>query len=97
MKMASDLCAEMVFMSQIPSELDQAKKEFPSNKHQLAALGEEVGELQQALIEHDMVGNVSAGEVWDEALQVAVMALRVATEGDESFNYDPKDAVEQTA
>ena len=69
-------------------EILSAKAKFPDNDHQLTAMNEEVGELNQALLEHQY-GNVPASAVYEEAIQVAAMAIRVATEGDHSFTYNP--------
>lgn len=71
----------------IRGELDAARKQFPGTTHMFAALVEEVGELGQALIEHDRAQAKSAPEVLREAVQVAAMAIRVATEGDDNFAY----------
>lgn len=71
----------------IRGELEGARKAFPGSTHMLAALVEEVGELAQALIEHDRAQAKSAPEVLREAVQVACMAIRVATEGDDNFAY----------
>lgn len=71
----------------IRGELEAARKQFPENTHMLVALMEEVGELSQALIDHDRAQAKSAAEVLREAVQVACMAIRVATEGDDNFAY----------
>ena len=73
---------------QIWDELASARRVFPENEHMLAALVEKVGELAQALIDHSR-GSKTAPELYKEAIQVACMAIRVATEGDASFPYDP--------
>jgi NTP pyrophosphatase (non-canonical NTP hydrolase) len=52
-----------------------------------AALVEEVGELAKALMEHDRGLGTSTQQVLREAVQVACMAIRVATEGDSNFTY----------
>lgn len=70
----------------ISAELGYALKHFPNNKHQLAALFEEVGELSQALIDHDR-GKKTGAQVFEEAVQVAAMAIRIALEGSEEFGY----------
>ena len=71
----------------IEGELRGARAQFPGTTHMLAALTEEVGELAQALIDHDRAQEVSPAMVLREAVQVAAMAIRVATEGDENFLY----------
>lgn len=70
-------------------EICRARLQFPDTKHMLAALVEEVGELAQALIDRER-GKAVHEDVWKEAVQVACMAYRIATEGDESFGYDPE-------
>ncbi|CAE7205075.1 cfr9IM [Symbiodinium microadriaticum] len=82
-KRASTFFVEAMF------ETLRAREKFPDNKNQMAALTEEVGELAQALLQRDE-GRQSDQQVYGEAIQVAAMALRVATEGDSAFGYDPK-------
>ena len=72
----------------IRDELVAARRAFPENTHKLAALVEEVGELAQAMIQHDRKLGTSATEVLREAIQVACMAIRVAVEGDDNFLYE---------
>lgn len=63
-------------------ELASARHNFPSPNCSTIALMEEVGELAKALLDE------SWDRVVEEAVQVAVMAQRVATEGDPStFQY----------
>lgn len=70
----------------ISAELNKARRRFPSNRLMLAALVEEVGELSKALIDHSF-NKGSAQEVYNEAVQVAAMAIRVMEEGDPQFPY----------
>ena len=72
----------------ITDELESARKAFPGTTHMLAALVEEVGELAQAMMQHDRKQGTSVHEVLREAVQVACMAIRVAVEGDDNFLYD---------
>lgn len=65
-------------------EIDFARRKFSSNWALLAALGEELGELSEALVE-----GKPAHQVFHEAIQVAAVAIRVATEGDAQFSYAP--------
>lgn len=76
-----------IVITMIRGELDAARKKFPDNLHQLVALMEEVGELAQAMMEHDRDGSQTVQMVLRECVQVAAMAIRVATEGDENFAY----------
>lgn len=74
------------FQEAVNTELNRARTKFPNNKHMLAALTEEVGELNQAMIDHDC-GTQARENIWKEAVQVAAMAQRIAEEGDSSFSY----------
>lgn len=70
----------------IGMEVRKARKLHPGARHKLAALMEEVGELAQALIDHDR-GKATAEDIYLEAIQVASTAVRVALEGSEEFSY----------
>lgn len=62
-------------------ELESSRKKFPSNRMMFEALVEEVGELATALMKYESdEGRWS--DVINEAVQVAVTAQRIATEGD---------------
>lgn len=76
-----------VVLAMVKGELIAARKKFPETTHMLAALTEEVGELNQAMMQHDVDGSQTIAMVLREAVQVACMAIRVATEGDENFAY----------
>lgn len=71
----------------IRDEIAAARAAFPTDVHRLAALGEEHGELCQALMQHDLGLGTTTQQVLREAVQVAAMAIRVATEGDSNFSY----------
>lgn len=75
------------FLDLVREELRRARDAFPENLHQMTALQEEVGELSEALLEHTH-GDGDAGDILHEAVQTAAMAVRVAVEGDHSFEYD---------
>jgi NTP pyrophosphatase (non-canonical NTP hydrolase) len=64
----------------IQQELKNAREKFPNSTLSMNALVEEVGELAKALMDE------SASNVRAEAIQVAVMAIRVSEEGDSSFD-----------
>lgn len=78
-------------INEILCELANARSKFPSNVDVLPALTEEVGELNQALIQqkHEPKKGKTDKDVYREAIQVAVMAIRVASEGDPNFPYQP--------
>jgi hypothetical protein len=71
---------EPVTLDAIAAEVTRARLKFPGNRHMLAALTEEVGELAQALLQ-----GKSRAEVVAEAIQVACVAVRIIEEGDASF------------
>ena len=72
----------------IRDELKAAREAFPGQTHMLAAMVEEVGELAQAIMQHDRQQGTSVQEVLREAVQVAAMAIRIAVEGDDNFLYE---------
>ena len=69
-----------VLMDKIYLELQRARTKFPGKNVTFAAMIEEVGELATALFEE------SRDRVIDEAIQVAVMAIRVILDGDHTFD-----------
>lgn len=73
------------FLKCVMDELQSARDKFPSSNLVLAALTEEVGELAQAMLKR-RIGQMTDEDVWNEAVQVATMALRCAVEGDPSFD-----------
>jgi NTP pyrophosphatase (non-canonical NTP hydrolase) len=71
----------MTLLEQIDAEMARAIKKFPTwptdPLHALAVLGEEYGELTQAVLQHTYEPHKSTREdVRKEAVQVAAMALR---------------------
>lgn len=79
--------ADGIIISMVRGELDAARKQFPETTHMLAALTKNVGELAQAMMEHDRDSSQTTQQVLREAVQVATMAIRIAAEGDENFVY----------
>lgn len=67
-------------IAEIRIELFRARVQFPQSNLSVAALTEEVGEVAKA-----MLGEPHAAVI-NEAVQAAVMAIRVAVEGDASFD-----------
>jgi NTP pyrophosphatase (non-canonical NTP hydrolase) len=65
---------------ELARELLRARGKFPTNRFLLAALMEEVGELAQALLQRQPRERIER-----EALQVAVVAMRIYEEGDATF------------
>jgi NTP pyrophosphatase (non-canonical NTP hydrolase) len=70
------------FLKDVKAELLRARTKFPGDNLNMVALMEEVGELAQAALHIREGKHNEWRKVWDEAVQVAVMALRMATEGD---------------
>lgn len=72
------------FLHEVAHEIDRARAKFPGSNLVMAALTEEVGELAQAMLKV-AAGKWPSSRIYEEAIQVAAMALRVAVEGDPSF------------
>jgi hypothetical protein len=71
---------EVDLSQEILSELIKARAKFPGKNVTFAALVEEVGELATATFEE------SRENVRKEAVQVAVMAMRMVLDGDHTFD-----------
>lgn len=92
--MDSDTACALIYLF---LEIKRAREKFPSNEDLLPALTEEVGELSQALIQqkHEPIKGIKNCDVFDEAIQTACVAIRIATEGEPNFPlYKPKEAME---
>lgn len=78
------------FLAMVKVEASLARARFPQPNPTVAALTKEVGELARALL-HVREGKKGASweSVWTEAVQVAAMALRAATEGDATLGVTP--------
>ena len=75
------------FCTDMFEEQKRAQKKFPHNKHLLGALVEKVGELAEALLKIEESGE-SPQRVYDEAIQVASTAYRLAASGDPEYGYE---------
>lgn len=82
------MSADGLVFTMIRDELIAAREAFPGKTHMLCATVEEVGELAQAMMQHDRSEGTSVQEVLREAVQVATMAIRIAVEGDDNFLYE---------
>jgi len=87
-------------LDKIKEELEFARARFPNDNMNFTALVEEVGELAKALIEHrrshernDSARLYYMREVAREAIQVAVMAIRVVEEGDCDYPWNPNELI----
>lgn len=72
--------SDLGFSAELKLEVQRARKKFPSTPVTMIALMEEVGELAKACLDE------SVERITEEAIQVAAMAQRVATEGDRSVD-----------
>lgn len=77
---AESMDPSAVFLVAVWEELERARLLFPSPDGTMAALAEETGELAKALLGEELT------RVGKEAMQVAVVALRVAVEGDPTLD-----------
>lgn len=80
------------FVEKMLAEVTKARRKFPGPNPTIAALAEEVGELSQAMLHIREGKSADWWKVYDEAVQVAVMALRAATEGDATIGAVPTEA-----
>lgn len=71
---------DFLLLLDIQKELKRAREKFPGKNVTFAAMVEEVGELATALFEENK------DRVRQEAVQVAVMAMRVVLDGDHTFD-----------
>lgn len=71
--------AETTLVREILDELARARTKFPGDNVATLALVEEVGELAKAAFEE------SRARVREEAIQVAVLAMRVVLDGDQTL------------
>lgn len=74
------------FLNNVEKEVGRAREKFPEGKRLLGALMEEVGEAAQALLKIEEDGG-DPQNVYDELVQVAAMALRLAVEGEPDYGY----------
>lgn len=86
----TDMEALDVFLHAVGIEVQRARAKFPGPNLNLAALTEEVGELAQALLQIREGKSNDWGHVVSEAVQVAAMAMRGATEGDATIAVPPE-------
>lgn len=78
-----------LFLQQVDQEVQRARAKFPAGEANLAALMEEVGEVAKAIMEE------SDQHVWDEAVQVAAVAMRVAQEGDPAHSHVRQEGLDE--
>lgn len=57
------------------------------SQHLLVSLMQEVGELAQAMIEHDRIQETTVQMVLRKAVQAAAVTIQIATRGDDNFLY----------
>ena len=69
-----------IFLEAVAAELRRARQKFPGDRIMTIALAEEFGELAKAMLDE------CGPAVWKEAVQTAVMAGRVAIDGDSSVD-----------
>lgn len=75
-----------------PAEtIAQTRIAFPDNTLKLAVLTKQTGQLAEVLLDH-RAGTATAADIWRQAVQVAAMAARIATEGDSSFPFQGRES-----
>nr|DAO37989.1 MAG TPA: hypothetical protein [Caudoviricetes sp.] len=87
----------LTFCERVETEVKFARMKHPGPNPSLAALSEEVGELAKELLDlHVQLRNLKPIQrkqwerVWEEAVQVAAVACRIATEGDGTLVEKPE-------
>ncbi len=82
------------FFTDVEGEMERARAKFPGSDKMIVAIQEELGELAQACLKITEDGDLPQSEllgkyqrVYDEAVQVAATAARLAIEGDLSMGY----------
>lgn len=83
------------FYKEMDLERISAKIKHPTNEHLLPALTEEVGELAHALLQIKESG-ADCSNVYKEAIQVATLAMRIATTDLPEFNYKYADGAQRS-
>jgi len=82
----------MNVLLEVLTEVDKAKEKFPQwptdPLHAVAVLGEEFGELTQAILQRTYENPASIEHVREEAIQTAAMAIRFLEELD-NYKYTP--------
>ena len=81
--------ADDAFFEAVIERVRKARDRFPAPNPTIAALTEEVGELAQAALHMREGKHNDWWKIYDEAVDVAVMALRMATEGDGTIGAVP--------
>lgn len=76
------------FVADVLAELAAARDRWPGTKARLAKIAEEAGEVAGAALKRDE-GRKTDQDVYREAVQLAAMVIRFATEGDQEFGYRP--------
>lgn len=80
------------FLFLLVAEVQKARAKFPQPEYTMTALTEEVGELARACLHQVQASEptpYARDNILKEAVQVAAVAMRLATEGDQSLSLDP--------
>ncbi|RAI30576.1 hypothetical protein [Rhodoplanes serenus] len=85
----SSQIADEAFVDAVLNEVARARSKFPQPNPTIAALAEEAGELAKAMLHIREGKSTDWWRVYDEAVQVAALALRAATEGDATLGVVP--------
>ena len=80
---------DLDFLYDMKSETINARSKF-SNVDLALALTEEFGEIIKALLDQKQKKRGTSSDIYNECVQAAAMAMRLATEGDPNFpDYVP--------
>lgn len=82
------------FFLDVEEEVERARGKFPDTAKLSLAMTEEFGEVVKALLDQEQKPEkgLTSREVYEEIVQAAAMAARLATEGDTLFpKYKPQE------
>lgn len=68
------------FLREVEIEIRRGRAKFPGDRVTMVAFAEEFGEVAKALLDEP------GAQVWQEAVQAATMAARIAIDGDSSVD-----------
>lgn len=83
-ELTDEQCRQLILntaVHDLKQEIERARRLYPGTEKLLPALMEEVGELARALLDE------GDGDYREEAIQVACVSLRIATEGTSDFPF----------
>lgn len=72
----------------VDAEYRRARKLYPTDKHRVQAMNEEVGELNKAILDYEY-GKKPRKDILKEGIQAIAMIKRLILEGDSNNKFKP--------